>query len=247
MDDEKTLENNPVIETLFGAGAHFALGRSRRHPTAAPFIFGAKNRVEIFDLELTTEALERAKEFVRGLAAAGKQILFVGCKHEGREAVKRGAEAVNMPYVAGRWLGGTITNFPQMRKRIERLEKLVAERDAGELGKYTKKERLLIDREIIRLEGSFGGLVLLKQLPAALLVIDSKHEHTAIAEAKKFNIPVVSVSNSDCDFKEIDYPIPGNDGAKASIEFFVNEIVTAYREGKNRIVTTPAEPAAPLS
>ncbi len=230
--DEKAQLNNPVIQTLFSAGAHFALTKSRRHPTAAPFIFGSKNHLEIFDLESTGAALEKAQEFVRTLASAGKQILFVGGKQEAREAVKRGAIAAGMPYVAGRWLGGSLTNFSQMRKRVERFEKLIAEKESGELAaKYTKKERLLIDREISRLEEAFSGVVSLKQLPAALFVIDSKREHIAVAEAAKMKIPVVSLSNSDCDFKEVTCPIPGNDSAKASIEFFVNEIVVAYREG----------------
>ena len=235
--------NNPVIQTLFSAGAHFALPKSRRHPTASPFIFGAKNHLEIFDLESTNTALLKAEEFVRSIAQMGKQILFVGGKQEAREAVKRGAIAAGMPYVAGRWLGGSLTNFPQMRKRVERFEKLIAERESGELAaKYTKKERLLIDPEISRLEEAFGGVVSLKQLPAALFVIDSKREHIAVAEAAKVKIPVVSLSNSDCDFKEITCPIPGNDSAKASIEFFVNQMVMAYRDGSKKAAPAPEAP-----
>lgn len=220
------------IESLFRAGAHFAYGKTRRHPTAAKFIFGSKARVEIFDLEKTSETLENAKNFVRGLSGAGKQILFVSSKSEAKEAIMKGAEAIHMPYVAGRFIGGTLTNFPQIKKRIEKLERLLGERERGELSKYTKKERLLIDREIITLNNTFGGIVSMKSLPAAIFVIDSKREHIVVSEATQLKIPVIALSNSDCDLSEVSYPIPANDSSRSSIEFFVHEIVTAYKEQK---------------
>lgn len=153
------------IQTLFDAGAHFALPRARRHPSAARFIFGTKDRTDIFDLQETSARLEAAREFVRSLG--GKQILFVGGKHEVAELVKAAAQASGSPYVAGRWIGGTLTNFKNIRKRIDRLQKLTDERERGELEKYTKRERLLIDREIEELLARFGGLVSMTELPAA--------------------------------------------------------------------------------
>ncbi len=230
-DMEKTAEmpENPSIKALFDVGAHFAYARARRHPTAVPYLFGAKNRVEIFDLGETHKKLEEAKNYVSALAATGKQILFVASKFEARDALRQGAESIGMPYVAGRFIGGTITNFPQIRKRVEKLERLLSERESGELAKYTKKERLLIDREIDKLSLMFGGIVPMKSLPAALFVIDPKREHIAVAEARYAGIPVIALANSDCNLKEVTYPIPANDSAKASITHVVTDIVAAYR------------------
>ncbi|MCX6715811.1 MAG: 30S ribosomal protein S2 [Candidatus Taylorbacteria bacterium] len=133
------------VETMFGAGAHFGLGRSRRHPSIKPFIFGTKNQTDLFDLEKTSLQLESAKAFVANLGKEGKVILFVGGKKEATGAIKTGAQSIGMPHVEGRWIGGTITNFPQTRKRIERYEKLISDKEKGELAKYTKRERMLIE------------------------------------------------------------------------------------------------------
>ena len=160
------------IKTLFDAGAHFALPKSLRHPTAAPFLFATKDHTDIFNLEETERRLEDARTFVRSLA--GKHMLFVGGKNEVTEIVKSAAIEAGAPYVAGRWIGGTLTNFKNIRKRIDRLQKLMEERERGELEKYTKRERLLIDREIEELLARFGGLVSMIELPAALFVIDTR-------------------------------------------------------------------------
>ncbi len=220
------------METMFTAGAHFGLGRSRRHPSAKPYIFGTKNSTDIFDLEKTGAMLEAAKAYVADLAKNGKTILFVGGKKEASAAVKAGAQSVDLPYVEGRWIGGTITNFSQIRKRIERYEKLVSDKEKGELAKYTKRERMLFDKEIADLEKMFLGIVPLKKAPDALFVIDPRRESIAIAEAAHGKIPVVALAGSDCDMRAIAYPIAGNDSSKGSIQFFVGEIVDAYQEGK---------------
>ncbi len=230
-ETEITLENNPRFDEFFRVGAHFAYSKSRRHPTAGKYIFGSKARVEIFDLEKTEEALEKAKDFVHSLGQSRKQILFVSGKNEAKEAVQKGAEAIHMPYVAGRFIGGALTNFSEIKKRVSKLEGLLLEKERGELIKYTKKERLLIDRDIITLEEMFGGIVSMKSLPAAIFVIDSKREHIVVAEARHLKIPIIALSNSDCNLSDVDYPIPGNDSARASIEFFVHEIVSAYKKG----------------
>jgi small subunit ribosomal protein S2 len=223
---------NPHIDAMFTAGAHFAFSRSRRHPTVAPYIFGAKNNVEIFDLEKTVKLLASAKAVAKELGQKGKSILFVGGKSEARNAVKMGAQLVGMPFVDGRWIGGTLTNFVQIRKRVEKMEKLTSEREKGELIKYTKKERLLIDREIANLERFFSGVVSMKDLPAALFVIDPKKEKIAVKEAQDMGIPVISLLGSDCNIKEVTHPIIGNDASETSIKFFVTEIVNSYVEGK---------------
>jgi small subunit ribosomal protein S2 len=224
--------NNPKIENMFKAGAHFAFSKTRRHPTVAPYIFGVKNKVEIFDLEKTSELLEKAKTFVESLAKDGKVILFVGGKSEARNAVKSGALSLNMPYVDGRWIGGTLTNFMQIRKRVEKLEKLTSEKEKGELAKYTKKERLMIDREIANLERFFTGIVSMKDLPKAIFIVDPKKEKTAVKEAQDMGIPVITLAGSDCNIKGLDFPIVGNDSSQTSVNFFVQEIVKAYSTAK---------------
>jgi len=218
---------------MFSVGAHFGLGRSRRHPTTSPFIFGTKNSTDIFDLEKTSDLLEKAKVFVSQLAKDGKTILFVGGKKEASSSIKSAAQSINMPYVDGRWIGGTITNFSQVRKRIERYEKLTSEREKGELAKYTKRERMLIDKEIIALESMFLGVVSLTKIPDALFIIDPRHEKNAIKESALKNIPVIALASSDCNLREVTYPIVGNDSARSSIAFFVDEITSAYRSGKS--------------
>lgn len=237
----KDTENNDVIQKMFTAGAHFAFSRSRRHPTAAPFIFGLKNRVEIFDLEKTEVYLQNAMNFVRKLGAEGQQILFVGGKAEARDAIKQSALSIDMPCVPGRWIGGTLSNFKEIRSRVEKFLDLSAKREKDELSKYTKKERLLIDRDIEKLDRLFSGLIPMKELPKALFVIDSKHEKIAVAEANKTGIPVIALMGSDCDLKDAKYPIPGNDASIGSISFFVDKIVWAYKEGINQRLTENAK------
>jgi len=237
---EDTSKIHTAIEGLFKAGAHFGLIRSRRHPSAKPFLFGIKNKVEIFDLEKTHDALEKAKAFIKDEAQKGGLILLVGGKNEARQVIQSGALKVEMPYVAGRWLGGTLTNFSEIKKRINRLEDFLSQREKGELVKYTKKERLLIDREIIRLQASFSGLTPMRTLPKVVFVIDSKREEIAVKEAQKLKIPVVALSSSDCDMRTVEYSIPGNDAAVASIRFFVDEIVSAIVDGKRaQVVKEP--------
>ncbi|MFA6432214.1 MAG: 30S ribosomal protein S2 [Candidatus Paceibacterota bacterium] len=224
-----------TIDTMFSAGAHFGLGRSRRHPSVSPYVFWTKNRTDIFDLEKTGALLDAAKTFVSGLAKEGKTILFVGGKKEASAAVKAGAMSLNMPYVEGRWIGGTITNFTQIRKRIERYEKLTSDKEKGELAKYTKRERMLIDKEIASLEKMFLGIISLKKMPDAVFIIDPRREKNAMAEAAHGKIPTVALSGSDCDIRTVTHPIVGNDASKASVQFFVDEIVAAYQAGKKTV------------
>lgn len=224
--------NNELVEAMFKAGAHLGYSKSRRHPSTKPFIFGAKNNIEIIDLEKTREFLIAVTEFVKTLGREGKKILFVGTKNESRAIVKEGALSIDMPYVDVRWIGGTISNFPQVKKRLLHLEDLMQKRDKGELSMYTKKEKLMIDREIERLLKKFAGLLPMKELPSVMFVVDSKKEHIAVKEAQDKKIPIISLSSSDCDIKEADYPILGNDASVSSVKFFVDQIVAAYQEGR---------------
>lgn len=225
-------ENKNLIDALFGVGAHFGFVKARRHPSAKPFIFGAKNKIEIFDLEKTSLELEKAAVFVEAKGKEGAMGLFVGGKSEAREGVIASGRELEMPFVAGRWIGGTLTNFPEIKKRIARLEELTTQREKGELAKYTKKERLLIDREIDKLHLYFSGLSTLKALPKFLVVIDPKKEHIAVSEAKKMKIPVVALAGSDSNLFTVDYAIPGNDASRQAIAFVLSELVKAYKKGK---------------
>jgi small subunit ribosomal protein S2 len=221
------------IKTLYDAGAHFGYPRARRHPTATSYLYTTKDRTDIFDLEETQKRLDAARAFVAALSAQGKSILFVGGKHEAVAIVKDVAEKIGQPYVAGRWIGGTMTNFKNIRKRIERLDRLVTDRESGELEKkYTKKEQLLLSREVEGLEFRFGGITKMSDLPGALVIVDSRHEKTAVEEANQLKIPVIALSSSDCDFSKVQFPIPGNDSAVKSISLVLNELADAYQEGR---------------
>jgi len=229
---ENIKNKEEMITKLFEAGAHFAYSKSRRHPSVSPYIFGVKDNVEIFDLEKTVVLLDSAKEFVAQLAKEEKQILFVGGKHESVGIIKSIGESLDMPYVAGRWIGGTLTNFSEVRSRVNKLNDLSDKKEKGLLGGYTKKERLLIDRDIEKLEKKFGGLDTMKKLPSAMFVIDSSREDIAVAEALLLGIPVISISGSDCNIEEIKYPIVANDVSIASLTFVSNQIKEAYLSGK---------------
>ena len=223
-------QGNPIIDKLFSVGAHFGYAPSRRHPTQTPFIFGAKGGVEIFDLEQTAACLAAALVFVKTLAAERKTILFVGGKPEARDALKRVAEKLNQPYVAGRWIGGTMTNFGEIKKRLARLADLTEKRERGELAQFTKKERLLIDREITDLEVMFGGIKNITKNPDALFIVDPKLEGGAIEEAINLNIPIIALMNSDCDRSKVTHPIPGNDASRQVIALILEEVAKVYAD-----------------
>lgn len=233
-------DKNPIIDKLFSVGAHFGYAPSRRHPSASKFIFGAKGGVELFDLEQTAKCLSEALEAVKALAQERKVVLFVGGKAEAASAVKRAAERLAQPYCAGRWIGGSITNWQEIKRRLNRLEELSSMREKGELAKFTKKERLLIDREIADLELMFGGLRGMQKTPDALVVIDPKQEAGAVAEAIQFNLPVIALMNSDCDRSKVTYPIPGNDASRSVIEYVLQEIADTYEKNLAPAVPAPA-------
>ena len=228
----ETTKTEKDLDELFKAGAHFGFGKSRRHPSIAPYIFGSKNKVDIFDLEKTQESLEKASDFVSKLAENKATVLFVGGKNEAQNIIKEAAEKVGQPYVASRWIGGTLTNFSEVRKRVDIMIDLLSQKEKGELGKYTKKERLLIDRKIEKLQKMFWGIKDMTALPKALFIVDPRYEETALKEARSLKIPTVALCGSDNNITEVDYIIPANDSNIASIRFFVNKIVEAYEKSK---------------
>lgn len=230
-----------TLKDLLEAGAHFGHQASRWHPKMKPYLYTVRDGVHVFDLAKTKEGLEAAIEFVRKTAAGGGQIVFVGTKRQAASIVREEAEKAGMPFVDVRWLGGTITNWGEMQKRIKRLGDMKGKREKGEYKKYTKKEQILIDREIAKLEKFFGGLVDLEGLPAAIFVVDTKKEHTAVKEARRKGIPVVAIVDSNSDPDPVDWVIPANDDAVGSIKLIVGMIGAAVKEGRKKMTSKPVK------
>jgi len=220
-----------IVKELFEAGAHIGYSKSRRHASVKPYVFGEKNNVEILDLEKTSDLLQDALEFIADLGKNKKQVLFVGTKSEIRDIVKAGAEEIKQPYMTERWIGGTLTNFEQIKKRTQLLVDLRNKQAKGELDKYKKKERTKIAKEMKDLGRYFDGITEMTELPKAVFVIDSRTSEIAVKEANDRNIPVISLSNSDCDIRTISYPIVANDNSQKSVKYFVDKVVEAYRSG----------------
>lgn len=231
----KTEENKKnaetTIEEMFQAGAHYGYGKKRRHPSVTPYIYATKNKADIINLEKTSAMLTSALEFVKDLGVRGKTILFVGTKPEAKVAVQNGALALGMPYVSVRWIGGTLSNFTEIKKRIAELENYRKESVEGGLEKYTKKERVVMAKKMEKLGRYYSGLIGLKKAPDALFIIDPRGEYIAATEAQKSSIPIIALANSDSNIKKIDHPIIGNDASMPSILLFTASIVNAYKAG----------------
>ncbi len=244
MSEKKEIKENPsLIEEMFHAGAHFGYSKTRRHPSFKSIVFGTKKGVDILNLEKTGSHLAKALEFITESVKEKKTFLIVGTKHEARKVTEEAARTLALPYVSKRWIGGTLTNFPEIRKRVTRLTSLREQKTEGKLDVYTKKERLLLDREIARLETFFGGVVSMTKMPDVLIIIDPRHEKTALKEALQKSIPVVALANSDCDITNITYVVPANDSSVTSTIFFVNKFIKAYQEGvKQQIVAETQKP-----
>ncbi len=204
------------------------------------YIFTSRDGVHIFDLAITAQKLVEAMNFVRSWVESGKEIVFVGTKRQAQAIVREETAKVGAPFVTERWLGGTLTNWEQMKKRIKRLKSLKEQREKGELKKYTKKEQVLLDREIAKLERFFGGLSEFTERPEALFVVDTHRELTAVKEANIIEAPVVGMVDSNGDPSLVDYVIPVNDDAVRSIKLMVTHIAQAYADGKALRKNNPA-------
>jgi small subunit ribosomal protein S2 len=221
------------VKRLFDTGAHFAQVKSRRHPSMKAYLVGTKGRQEIFDLAQTTEQMETAKAVMSVLAKEGKTILFVGGKVEMASLVRKAAEEIGAPYVATRWLGGTISNWPEIKKRIDRLAELTEKGASGALSKqHTKLELVKIGREEKRLKERLDGITGMTKRPDALLVVDTKHEKHAVKEARDARIPIIALMSSDCNAKEAEYPIVANDASRETVKLILSELAGAYRAGQ---------------
>ncbi len=223
-----------TMKSLLEAGVHFGHQKRRWNPKMRQYIFAHRNGIHIIDLQQTLHFLERAAAFVEDIAAQGKKIIFVGTKKQAQDTIVSEAVRCGAFYINTRWLGGTLTNFATIQKRIDYLVELEQRKAKGELFSLPKKEQLKLNDQIARLNRYLGGIKEMTEIPGALFVVDVGKEGIAVAEAKRVGVPVVALVDTDCDPVEIDYPIPGNDDAIRSIRLVTSHIAEAYIEGTNR-------------
>lgn len=238
------------MKALLESGVHFGHRTNKWHPHMRPYIFTERNGIHIIDLQQTVKSLNTAYGIVRDCATSGGTVLFVGTKRQAQDTVKEEATRCGMPYVTERWLGGMLTNWVTIYQRITELEHLEHLRDSGEINRLTKKEGLLIEREIKRLEIRLSGVRSMKKLPELLFVVDVSREETAIHEANLMNIPVIAMVDTNCDPNNVDYVIPSNDDAIRAIKLLVSKVADAVIEGKavlkDEIIETAETPAVPV-
>jgi len=234
--EEKLIGGNPMavisMKQLLEAGVHFGHQTRRWNPKMAEFIFTERNGIYIIDLQKTVKKVEEAYMFARSIAESGGTIMFVGTKKQAQDSIKEEAERVGMFYVNARWLGGMLTNFGTIKKRIERLAQLRKMEEDGTFELLPKKEVIKLNLEIERLEKYLGGIKDMKSLPAALFIVDPKKERNAVAEARKLNIPIIAIVDTNCDPDEIDYIIPGNDDAIRAVKLLASVVSNAIIEGR---------------
>ncbi|MBQ2273254.1 MAG: 30S ribosomal protein S2 [Clostridia bacterium] len=235
------------MKQLLEAGVHFGHQTRRWNPKMAEYIFTERNGIYIIDLQKTVKKVEEAYNFVREITEQGGEILFVGTKKQAQESIKEEAERVGMYYVNARWLGGMLTNFTTIKKRILRMDQLKKMAEDGTFDQLPKKEVVNLTIEAEKLDKNLGGIKDMKKLPAAIFIVDPKKEHNAVAEARKLNIPIIAIVDTNCDPDEIDYVIPGNDDAIRAVKLITSTMANAVLEGKQGeqfADEAPAEEAA---
>ena len=220
------------MKQLLEAGVHFGHQTRRWNPKMAEYIFTERNGIYIIDLQKTVKKVEEAYNFVREITEQGGEILFVGTKKQAQESIKEEAERVGMYYVNARWLGGMLTNFTTIKKRILRMDQLKKMAEDGTFDQLPKKEVVNLTIEAEKLDKNLGGIKDMKKLPAAIFIVDPKKEHNAVAEARKLNIPLIAIVDTNCDPDEIDYVIPGNDDAIRAVKLITSTMANAVLEGK---------------
>jgi len=225
---------NIGVKELLEAGVHFGHQTRRWNPKMKPFIFGARNKIYIINLDKTLPLFNKANDFIINKVSKGGNILFVGTKQQGQEIIREEASRCGMYFINKRWLGGTLTNFQTIRKSIERLKQIEGMMADGSIHKYKKKEALGMEKELEKLERNLGGIKDMRSLPAALFIVDPKREKIAITEANRLGIPVVALVDTNCDPDGIDFVIPGNDDAIRSIKLITSKVADAVLEGKSR-------------
>jgi len=221
-----------AMKQLLEAGVHFGHQTKRWDPKMAEYIYQARNGIHIIDLQKTSKKIDEAYAFMKEVAEEGKDILFVGTKKQAQECVKEAAIKSNMFYVDQRWLGGMLTNFKTIRKRIERLNKLEEMQEDGTFDVLPKKEVAALKNEMEKLEKNLGGIKNMTRMPGAMFVVDPKNERIAILEARKLNIPIIGLVDTNCNPEDVDYPIPGNDDAIRAVKLITDVMANAIIEGR---------------
>jgi small subunit ribosomal protein S2 len=222
----------PSPQELIEAGVHFGHKTSKWHPKMEKFIFTSKNDVYIFDLEKTLKSLQTAAAFLKSVLSQGGEILFVGTKPASKSFVKEAGQALGQPYVSERWLGGTLTNFKTISKRLEYLRNLEEQKKTGGLDKYTKKEKLKLEKLAEKMDKQLGGIKNLRRIPEAVFVSDMREDSLAIKEAKRMRIPVVAICDTNNDPTTVDFPIPANDDASSSIKAIIDSLILNLKNAK---------------
>lgn len=221
-----------LTQSLIAAGTHYGYSKSRRHPSVKKFIDSTSGGTDFLNPENTALQLTKAQAFLKDTISAGKKVLFVGEKPEIRQVVKELALSAGEPYMADRFVAGTITNFSEIRKRTEKLADMLSKKEKGEYSMYTKKEQLEISRTIERMDRNFGGIIGMDKLPGALIVVDPRHEEIAVLEAAFAHIKVIAVASTDCDISNIDFPILANDATISSVRCILEELKGTILEAK---------------
>jgi small subunit ribosomal protein S2 len=221
------------MKELLEAGVHFGHQTRRWNPKMKPYIFGSRNGIHIIDLQKTVSLFATAYDFVARTVADGYPVLFVGTKKQAHDSVVEESERCGMFYVVNRWLGGTLTNFQTIRKSVSRLKELDTMKKDGSINRYTKKEAMRLEKELVKLEKNLGGIKNMDELPGAVFIVDPKKEHIAVKETRKLGIPLVAIADTNCDPDDIDYIIPGNDDAIRAIRLICSKISNACIEGHN--------------
>ncbi len=220
-----------LVQQLIEAGVHFGHRSSRWNPKMRPYIYGRKNLIHIIDVRETVRGLLRAKKLLRDIASENGTILFVGTKRQAADSIERQSERCGMPYIAERWLGGTLTNFRTIRSRLGRLEELETMRETNEIAAYSKKMQSFLNREYRKMYRNLHGMRSMNRIPNCIVVVDPKKEKNAVKEAAKLGVPTVALIDTDCDPDVVDLPIPGNDDGIRSIDLIVSQLAEAILEG----------------
>ncbi len=220
------------LKDLLEAGVHFGHQTRKWNPKMKPYIFIARGGIYIIDLQRTLKALNRATEFLKGVATKGGTVLFVGTKKQAKVTIEEMANRIDMPYVTERWLGGMLTNHQTIYKSVQKLEEIEAMMNDGRIENFSKKEQLDLSRQFEKLNTNLGGIRKMTKLPDAVFIVDTTEEDTAVLEARKSNIPVVGIVDTNCDPNLVTFPIPGNDDAIRSISLFTRVVAEAVEEGR---------------
>ena len=224
---------NVTMKALLEAGVHFGHQTRRWNPKMKPYIFGARNGIHIIDLQKTVSLFNTVYEFVARIVSEGYSVIFIGTKKQAHDSIVEESERCGMFYVVNRWLGGTLTNFQTIRISVGRLKELEKMKSDGSINRYTKKEALKLEKELVKLEKTLGGIKDMDELPGAIFVVDPKKESIAVKEGRKLGIPVVAIADTNCDPDDLDYIIPGNDDAIRAVRLICSKIADACIEGHN--------------